>query len=36
MECLPIGRVETPFASPADAPRQGFLGDANGTVHVAE
>jgi len=36
MECRPIGRVETPFASRDDAPRQGFLGDATGTVHVDE
>ncbi|MCD2199472.1 tRNA (N6-threonylcarbamoyladenosine(37)-N6)-methyltransferase TrmO [Halobacterium sp. KA-4] len=36
MECAPIGRVETPFAEAADAPRQGFLDDATGTVHVAE
>jgi len=34
MECEPIGRAETPFAAPDDAPRQGFLGDATGTVHV--
>ncbi len=36
MECEPIGRVETPFASRDDAPRQGFLGDASGTVYVDE
>ncbi|CQH56020.1 UPF0066 family protein [Halobacterium hubeiense] len=36
MDCERIGRVETPYASREDAPRQGFLGDATGTVHVAE
>lgn len=32
MECTPIGRVATPFASTDEVPRQGFLGDASGTV----
>lgn len=34
MECDPIGHVETPFDDTSDAPRQGFLGDHTGTVHV--
>jgi tRNA-Thr(GGU) m(6)t(6)A37 methyltransferase TsaA len=36
MECESIGRVETPFASRGDAPRQGFLDGATGTVRVTE
>ncbi|MFB6072730.1 MAG: tRNA (N6-threonylcarbamoyladenosine(37)-N6)-methyltransferase TrmO [Halobacterium sp.] len=36
MHCEPIGHVETPFESTSEAPRQGFLGDQSGAVHVAE
>jgi tRNA-Thr(GGU) m(6)t(6)A37 methyltransferase TsaA len=36
MECDPIGHVETPVQTTADAPRQGFLGEQSGTVQVDE
>lgn len=36
MECDPIGHVETPFETTGEAPRQGFLGEQSGTVHVDE
>lgn len=36
MECESIGHVETSFESTGEAPRQGFLEDASGTVHVDE
>lgn len=36
MDCEPIGRVETPFGSTSDAPRQGFCDPHEGTVHVDE
>jgi len=34
--CDPIGTVHTPFTSTADAPRQGFLDDAEGTIVLEE
>lgn len=36
MECRSIGHVETLFESTEAAPRQGFLDDNSGTVHVDE
>ncbi|MFB6270586.1 MAG: tRNA (N6-threonylcarbamoyladenosine(37)-N6)-methyltransferase TrmO [Halobacterium sp.] len=36
MECEPIGHVVTPFETTGEAPRQGFIGDQSGTVHVDE
>lgn len=32
--CDPIGTVSTPFDATGDAPRQGFVGDAEGTIHL--
>jgi len=34
IDCDPIGTVSTPFRTREDAPRQGLLGDAEGTVHL--
>lgn len=31
-DCTPIGTVETPFESPAEAPRQGHLTEAAGDI----
>jgi tRNA-Thr(GGU) m(6)t(6)A37 methyltransferase TsaA len=36
MDCEPIGHVATPFDATGDAPRQGFLENQSGTVHVDE
>lgn len=32
----PIGVVRSPFATTSDAPRQGFLGDHDGTIDLAD
>lgn len=36
MECNAIGYIQTSFATPDDAPRQGSFDDAPGTIHVYE
>lgn len=32
----PIGVVRSPFATTSDAPRQGFIGDREGTIELAD
>lgn len=32
----PVGVVHTPFSATSDAPRQGFIVDAEGTIELAE
>lgn len=34
LECRPVGIIATPFASRAEAPRQGHCGDAEGVLTV--
>lgn len=34
MDCSPVGVLRTPFETADDAPRQGFLGDAEGRVEL--
>ena len=33
-DCDPIGTARTPFETSDDAPRQGFLGDVEGTIEL--
>jgi len=34
MECDPIGTLYTPFETTSEAPRQGFRGDAEGSLDI--
>lgn len=33
-ECTSIGVIKTPFTSPEETPRQGYLSEATGSIHL--